>query len=693
MIIYSANVLPSTEGAYQLKNARISNEVLYMQADSRVYIELTETQLDALYEHMQLEIIAAPGSGNLDMTLGCAVKAITQSNRAFTYYCNVALNANGIFSTELEFVSEKYSFLSFELFSQFPATLASWELRPENLGELETVIDGVQQSLPRLLYDYNVLPRTVAQQISLVGMIACDLHGNTDLQGHFLLSCESSERCYLFLRFYDNDMQELFSPVQFLLEEGQNTVSVPHAYLRRRTGLHTLYVTAQTTNGSLDIPTRGILYTIDGGYLAERLISPGMDLSDITAEHTGTQPEPEYLWGIGIDGNVLTVKKCPYGVNAAWEGVYVLPSAQLAAIEFDGKWVLPPDASSYTLITEESPWIFYVNDLSELYVQKGLDETTRKQLDTSVTTLDVCRGFSSEIFKQQDQGLICLYIKSGEVYYYSLEESLEKPGQKDWVGPRKVLIPGVASYQASSATLARLNDYRLGLCITTNTENYWLITVRTYVNQGTPPEYFTATMSNASICNMLPAENSPILSGGTFIPITAKLAEDGLSATIQCSHPFRIIDSTVATRQFMSKTKRVLVTSLRQLDEITLQVTFDTTAIMGEIFTWPTTCYIQCLYEGKYWGPLASGFMAVSAATTEELFRATLTPSIVATLRGIETHGNTLNEHFNTTLAIQSEVTMDPITKQVYKNLAETFNCVCKVDAVVTLELVGDIPI
>ena len=92
----------------------------------------------------------------------------------------------------------------------------------------------------------------------------------------------STEQCDVYLRFYDNEIEELYAPLKYTVNPGFNSLGVPHAYLKRLAGIHNFIVTCQCTNGQLFMYTRDILFTIDAGHLAERLIDVGMDLQDLT---------------------------------------------------------------------------------------------------------------------------------------------------------------------------------------------------------------------------------------------------------------------------------------------------------------------------------------------------------------------------------------------------------------------------
>ena len=114
--------------------------------------------------------------------------------------------------------------------------------------------------------------------------------------------------------------------------------------------------------------------------------------------------------------------------------------------------------------------------------QHGEDETSRTTLDTNVTAVSACRGYSSNLYPEQDQGLVAAYIKNGRPYYrqYVFDVGL---GTKHWLDTELLIDEPVDSFRVH-----RLNDYRLGFELSNENRNLWLYTSRTYVAQSVPRE-------------------------------------------------------------------------------------------------------------------------------------------------------------------------------------------------------------
>ena len=504
---YTTNILPTDAAYYKISNAYFVGNHIQFSAGGAVSISLDETQLVTMTEYFRVAAFAVPPSDAYTGTLTLLIHAKSTSGKYFTHFCNLNMAQDEVFLEELEFIAKEYEFFTLTYHATEECTLLSWELCPEAGDDVQVVIDGVRQSLPRLLYDYNTTEITVAQSEQIIGMIHCYLIDGTDLQGHFLMNFTATERCTVHLRFYDSTMIELFSPVIHTVNNGYNTLEVPHSYLNKLRGTHSFYVTAQVTNGSLTIPIRGILYTIDGGYLAGRLLNPGMDVSDITLKQLNTDREPSEIWAIGIDSNKIIVKKRAYDLSKpdmAWTAMYVIGEGTTGAIEFDGNWVKRAGATAYTLETYSLPVIAFVDMDKILWVyQYGMDEDPIK-IASGVTCISMVRGYKSNDFPDQDQGLILCWVQDGDVYY---KQYAYFNGSYQWYPTEQLTQTGNILF----VQVHRLNDYRIGIVTQDASENIWYITDRTYVSQAVPTEITQAfVMGMCDACAITKEEEASI---------------------------------------------------------------------------------------------------------------------------------------------------------------------------------------
>lgn len=484
---YGKNILPADAAMYTLQNADIQAGILHMSAGGYLKYEFSEADIVALSEYIRVALVSEPFTDRYKPKVRIHIHLESEEGSFYNNTLYPTEFTSGVYLQELQMKAGKYNKFTFEVFANEAISFTMWELCPEAADEdIQTIIEGVEQSLPRLLYDYNMWPLTVSQDEKTIALITCRLLDHTDLQGHFQMTYVASEACTLTLRFKDNGATELFSPLLYDLHAGRGSVGVPHAYLERLAGIHSVIVTAQVNAGTLAIDTRGILFTIDGGYLAERMLDVGVDMRDISIRQLSQDYGPDEIWIVGIEAGEAIVRKRKYDPKATigFTPCFSVGHAIEAAIEFDGDWILRNNDSVDTLETQENPWIFWVDTEGVLHGQLGDDETTKVQLDTNVSKVYACRGFSSMYYKEQDQGLVLAYLKDGKVYY---TQYVYNPTAKEcrW---SDIFVLDESLSNVKSVAVQRLNDYRLGFTIVLPDETRLYITDRMYVAQAVPKE-------------------------------------------------------------------------------------------------------------------------------------------------------------------------------------------------------------
>lgn len=412
-----------------------------------------------------------------------------------------------------------------------PSLVSAKSKSDKDIAGLMEQVSSITSSINRLIYDFNTGPLTVGQDEQTLGMVTYYISKKADVEGHFLMNYTASESTHLTLRFYDQTVEELYSPVEMDILEGEGTVGIPHAYLNRGVGIHAVYVTAEVDSGELFIDTRGVFFTIDAGNFAEPVDDISMDVRDITMRQLLESNGPDQIWIVGIeDGKMLVSRREyreTYTSNPVWTGVYSAGEALDAAIEFDGKWVLRANDVKYTLETEDQPWYFWIIPDGTLLAQHGEDETTRLALDTGVTKVSACRGYSSNFYPEQDQGLVAAYIKDGKPYYiqYVYDTQLEA---KRWLQPELLMDEKVEDFRVH-----RLNDYRLGFELTTAERNIWVYTGRTYVAQAVPKEQDGVSLSDKTMFLYAPWDTD------LSVEYSNAISDDSLTLYIYVSKPVR----------------------------------------------------------------------------------------------------------------------------------------------------------
>lgn len=525
---FTSNVLPTNPAAYTLTNASIVDGLLSLSNNGSVRYSFTKEVLSKLTANFRLSMYTTSYLDSYSPKVFVYITAKTATGY-YNYTCTPT--GSGIFSAEMEFEAADYEYFSITFTSKIPVVFSLWELCPEAADEnTTTIIEGVTQSLPKLLDDHNMYPFTISQAEETIALITCNLLNDTDLQGSLLLVYNAPQACVLTLRFKDNGATELFSPLIYDLSAGRGNIGVPHAYLNRLAGLHNITVTAQVSVGTIAVSTRGMLFTIDGGYLAQRVIDFGTDIRDITVKQLPSDSSPSEIWAIGIENNEAVVRRRSYNdsTTSSYEPVFAVGEAVEAAIEFNGNWVLRQGATVYTLETEEVPYVFIVDTIGNLYVQHGGDVASRLRLDTSVSKISACRGYKSHIRQEDDQGLVVAYIKDSVVYYrayrYDATTSLFF-----WDYAKSLQELGNATF----VNVHRLNDYRVGIASTTPAGNMWAISNRTYVSQASKPEYYSiGDISSTAVCSMIPTVDTSELTYEAVV-------EDASHFSIVFSRPVR----------------------------------------------------------------------------------------------------------------------------------------------------------
>lgn len=495
---YSENILPKSSVYYELNNAEISGTDLIINQGGYAEIDISKQMLSALTSKMLIvvhpSVFSSPYTND---AVQVQLSIITEENERINILASASKQPSGVFNTEVELPVGNYTSFTYRISSSVPVTVYNWELCAETSDDVSVIIDGVEQALPRLLYDYNTYSYAVAQRELTVGLISCYLQSATDLQGHFTLSFFATERCNVHVRIKDNNVTELFSPQVYTVEKGYASISIPHAYLKKTATDHAFAVTVQCTNGQLSIPVRGLLYTIDGGYLATRLLDAGIDIEDLSICQLKTDESPSEIWAVGFEGNRLLLKKRVYNQlqRVDWTAVKDFGEGLHAAVEFYGRWTSRTNAAKHTLETESVPFVFIIDTHNVLRVYSGSSFVEALELDTNVSAVSACQGFNSMYDITQDQGLVVSYVKNGNVYYRQWLYN-SNVGTYMWY-PAELLYDG---NDATFVNVHRLPDYRLGFCIEHASGTKWYITDRTYVSQAVKTEVVSA----AAVPNILP---------------------------------------------------------------------------------------------------------------------------------------------------------------------------------------------
>lgn len=225
----------------------------------------------------------------------------------------------------------------------------------------------------------------------------------------------------------------------------------------------------------------------DSDYWTVETIREMDGLGDVSVAPRRFKPygRPNRLYGIHVhNGEVKTlIREYPDKLRQGWITQFSLGNGSSVGIAFNGHW--ERYRKLWRLVTDEAPYISWVDNNNDLWVQHWDDETTRVKLSTNVSKVRMIRGWKNTVTQSLDQGIVAAYIKvDGKVYYrnYCIQEDFTEA----WEYEKEVLnFPG----GVVSVNLFITNDYRMGFIIEDNLGKiHWLITTRNWGGMASPAE-------------------------------------------------------------------------------------------------------------------------------------------------------------------------------------------------------------
>jgi hypothetical protein len=453
-MIYGNNLLTTVPVDWTLANASMSAESLTIGPGGSATQEIPLGVLGTFPESVMVQIVASEYANAYEANMFVELRATTPDDKVYTYTIPIVDTGNGVCLVELPTEEIEHDLLTFSIRSDVEVTITDWFFS----GPMATDVDltEILDRIPRLLKDYNMDPITIGQEEECIIMISAYATDDTELTGLLVVSYVATEATILTLRIYDNDIEELYSPLIFNIAAGYGTVTIPHAYLNLLKGYHTFIATAQVDNGSLTMDTRKILYVIDGGRLVYSLADIGSRAYDMTIRKLESEFDPSFIYAVCIDDGKCLVKKAAYtqSPGAAWLTEASIGDAIDAAMEFDGSWVI--DKNLFTFNTDEHPWIAWVAPDNTLYAKNLSSADTSRILSTDVLKVAMVKGWG--VLPGQDQGMVVGYVKTdGSVYYVSY--SLLLSGNKGWDYERPL---SQFLGTALDINMFKTNDFRVG---------------------------------------------------------------------------------------------------------------------------------------------------------------------------------------------------------------------------------------
>jgi len=231
----------------------------------------------------------------------------------------------------------------------------------------------------------------------------------------------------------------------------------------------------------------------DANYWTVETIRTKAGLGDVSVaprRYLRANGGPDRLYEIHVDnGQVHTaIREFPDKLKQGWQTQFELGAGSAVSIAFNGYW--KRHKKLWRLITEDKPWISWVDGAGVLWSQRWDDETTKIQIDIDVSKVKMIRAWKNVNIPENDQGVVVGYIKTdGTVWYRSYCQQANY--SYIWEHARHITQ---FEEPANTLNLFITNDYRMGFTIqSTNDQMYWLITPRNWSGMALEKDVITVS--------------------------------------------------------------------------------------------------------------------------------------------------------------------------------------------------------
>ncbi len=254
--------------------------------------------------------------------------------------------------------------------------------------------------------------------------------------------------------------------------------------------------TYNNSNMNIDVYVTRAKNTVeDSTYWTVETIRETSGLGDISVAPRRFRPygPPNRLYEIHVhNGEVKTaIREYPDRLKDGWKDQFSLGTGSSVAIAFNGEW--QRYRNLFRLVTEEKPYISWVDGNGDLWVQKWDEHDTRLWLSSGVSKVRMIRAWKNTAIHYLDQGIVVAYIKAdGRVYYrnYCIQEDYTEVWE-----PEKGLTGFTGT--AVNLNLFITNDYRMGFVIEDNLgQVHWLVTPRNWGGMASPAEHLATSITD-----------------------------------------------------------------------------------------------------------------------------------------------------------------------------------------------------
>lgn len=238
---------------------------------------------------------------------------------------------------------------------------------------------------------------------------------------------------------------------------------------------------------------------VDSTYWTAETIREGVSLGDVSvaARRFKVTGPPNRIYEIHVDGGEVktSIREYPDKLKDGFIDQFSLGNGSAVAVAFDGRWERYRE--SMRLITEEDPWIAWVDSSNVLWTQLWDDATTKIQLATDVSKVRAIRAWKNINYADRDQGIVMGYIKTdGSLWYRNYCQQTDHT----YIWENAKEVTEFTGPSAVSLNLFITNDYRIGFVVEDNLgQIHWLITERNWSGMGIAPEIISASITELSV--------------------------------------------------------------------------------------------------------------------------------------------------------------------------------------------------
>lgn len=477
------DIMPKDISRWSITNGTITDQAINLNNNGVASVNIEQRDIVNLPSSATLQLVTSIFSDGYNPNIFVDIYIDTTFHQRINCVDN-----RGLVHVEIELPEGSYSTFKFEILTDSEVTISNISLVVPTLP-LEELLSDIREELPRILSYENRHKFSIGQIENPIGVISLRLLESASVNGHLQINFMSLEDCTVFLRFYTDDVVELYAPSTYTIKQGWNSIGIPHAYLYKTAGIHTMYVTAQVSNGSIIFEPNDVLYTIDGGRLASRTIDVGFDVRDITMRRINPYGNPTYVFAAGIDNGNALIRGREYSqeYTLAWEPISDLGPAKDIRIESDGMWVQTDVGYRFATFEYPSATVLKLNGDLEFIDLNNIMPTSI--IASNVTNHSMIRGYNNISFSDRDQGMLIAYVKESKAYYRNI---ITLDGMTI-IRPELRLLDTVDNVIRVIAV--RLNDYRLAIVVEAEDINYLMVTERNWAGIAIGAEKIVAKPS------------------------------------------------------------------------------------------------------------------------------------------------------------------------------------------------------